>query len=96
LCLAGAPDEFFDKASGQQDEHFKVWPENWNALTLFLRCDTQWRFSNGVMTGLDYPSLVTVLNLLFPDLEPTQRCGLFSDIQLMESTVLEELANERH
>jgi len=36
--------------SGQDCE---VWPENWNALLLFLACQTQWEISIG-MGGAHY------------------------------------------
>lgn len=37
---------------------FPVWPENWDAVQLFLTAGTQWRFdAMGRKSGLDYRAL---------------------------------------
>jgi len=36
-------------------ESFPVLPENWDALTVFIAVQTQWRYGpSGHLTGLDY------------------------------------------
>ena len=47
----------------QAPEHFEVWPENWAALDLFLRCQTQWRTDNGQRVGLVYSELIAIGSL---------------------------------
>ncbi len=42
---------------------FDVWPENWPAVELFMRCQTQWRTDNGQRTGLVYSELIGIGNL---------------------------------
>ena len=42
---------------------FDVWPENWPAVELFMRCQTQWRTDNGQRTGLIYSELIGIGNL---------------------------------
>jgi len=40
-------------------------PENWEALQVFLACQTQWRYAGmtGVRTGLDYTALDVVMRI---------------------------------
>lgn len=46
------------------DEDFAVWPENWDAVQVFLAMSTQWRFAvgmgNAIWQGLDYTALPVV------------------------------------
>ena len=49
----------------QAPEHFEIWPENWPAVELFMRCQTQWRVSDGRRIGLDYGALLAI-GSLFP------------------------------
>jgi hypothetical protein len=44
-------------------EDFAVWPENWPAVELFMRCQTQWRTDNGQRVGLIYSELIAVGSL---------------------------------
>jgi len=34
-------------------EDFEVWQENWAAVEMFLRCQTQWRVSMNCLLGFD-------------------------------------------
>jgi len=47
----------------QAPKVFDVWPENWPAVELFMRCQTQWRTDNGQRTGLIYSELIGIGNL---------------------------------
>jgi len=49
----------------QESQDYPVLPENWAAVNLFVECDTQWRQAGiaGVRTGLDYPSVETVMRI---------------------------------
>ncbi len=47
----------------QAPKVFDVWPENWPAVELFMRCQTQWRTDNGQRTGLVYSELIGIGNL---------------------------------
>lgn len=48
-----------------EPESFDVWPENWPALMLYLRCSTQWRTAgmSGQRLGLDYPAVLAMADL---------------------------------
>lgn len=63
-----------------------VWPENWPVLQLFLRLQTQWRFTpNGALQGLRYDAAAQVMRLL--KLRKQRR--LFEHLQEMEQAALE-------
>lgn len=47
-----------------EDEPVEVWPENWQAWSLFLACSTQWRCKGleGKPYGLDYGPLFRLMD----------------------------------
>lgn len=65
------------------DAAFAVWPENWDVVRLFLKCETQWAFlPSGRIRGLDYPGVDVVMRRnrkLAPD-----RDAAFEQLQVME------------
>ena len=69
----------------KEEKDFAVWPENWDALELFLRCQTQWRTSVGGVTGLDYSSVLGLVNMYAYSKET------FEDLQIMEAKAIELL-----
>jgi len=62
------------------DEDFGVWPENWPALEMFLRVQTQWRTTMGGVIGLDYAAVQWLFKLY--DVEDPR--SLLEDLQVME------------
>ena len=62
---------------------FEIWPEHINAWQLFVAVQHQWRVPafGGKPFGLDYPSVQTVLQLMFPE---KQRLQIFKQLQLIE------------
>ena len=36
---------------------FEVFDENWQAITIFVDIQTQWRMDQGVIYGLDYNAI---------------------------------------
>jgi hypothetical protein len=66
---------------------FEVWEENWQALQVFLQCQTQWRVSMGGLIGLDYAAVAWVLKLYEID---DQRSTL-EKLQVIEAAVLQVL-----
>lgn len=48
------------------DPDFDVWPENWDAVRVFRRCETQWRYAGmgAVATGLDYTAVIAAMNVM--------------------------------
>jgi hypothetical protein len=70
---------------------FEVLQENWPALDLFLRVQTQWRTGMNGPIGLDYGAVAWVLRLTAD--EATHR-ALLEDLQIMEGAVLCYMAKQ--
>ena len=69
----------------KEEQNFAVWTENWPAVELFLRCQTQWRTSFSGVTGFDYSSVIALVNMYSYSKET------FEDLQIMEATAIEIL-----
>lgn len=65
-----------------------MFPENWDAVAMFLRLGTQWRTGPRGLIGLDYGVLQWLLSL-YPAKDPA---ALLEDVQVMESAVLEAIS----
>lgn len=67
-------------------ESFAVWPENWDALELFLACDTQWRVVQGMgasrVLGFDYQGVEIVMRHV--GTKRAERTKRFAQLQVME------------
>jgi len=74
----------------QPEEHFEVWEENWEALMMWSRVQTQWRTSMGGVIGLDYGAIAWVFRLY----EVKDQRSLLEDLQVMEAAAMAKL-NER-
>jgi hypothetical protein len=66
------------------ESDFEVWEENWSAVEMFLRCQTQWRTTMGGLLGLDYGAVAWLLRLY----EVEDQRSLLEDLQIMEAAVL--------
>ncbi len=72
-----------EEASGPPVE---VWPDNWEAVQLFLGVSTQWRAGFGGAIGLDYGAIESAFRF---KAIPRLRWGeLFEDLQVMEAAAL--------
>jgi hypothetical protein len=69
----------------RQETNFRVWPENWPALELFLAVSTQWRVGSGGPIGLDYNAVDAVMGWLSIEAD---RAALFRDLRVMEQEAL--------
>jgi len=91
----GAPaDVIAQYRQEQTQEHdFEVFPENWEALLIFLDASTQWRYrlmatNMGFIserTGLDYTALEAVMRLR----RAKDKADAFDRIRTLESAALE-------
>ena len=75
-----------------------VWPEHRQAFDVFCAMQTQWRMGGGGMggsvpTGLDYPALQAVMQLL--DVPKAARVQVFADVRAMEGAALDAMAEAR-
>lgn len=74
----------------QPVEAFEVWEENWAAVEMFLRVQTQWRTTMNGVLGLDYGAVAWLLKLY----EVEDPRALLEDLQIMEAAAIMVL-NER-
>lgn len=75
------------------DEHrdgFEVYAENWQALMIFLDCETQWNHSPAGVTGLNYPALESVLRL--QGIPKKKHPQLFQKVQLIERGAIQAMS----
>lgn len=67
-----------------------MWEENWEAVVMWSRVQTQWRVSMSGAVGLDY----SVLAWLFKMYEVEDPRSLLEDLQVMEAAVLAAMSKE--
>ncbi|WP_024328862.1 MULTISPECIES: DUF1799 domain-containing protein [unclassified Thioalkalivibrio] len=75
----------------ERDEPIDVWPENWDAVEVFLRCQTQWRVGMAGATGLDYAGVDVALRRYGPD-DPDD---CFERVQHLETATLRIISDRR-
>lgn len=72
---------------------YAIWPENMNAVDLFLRCATQWRIGEpsavapAGVAGLDYSVLLSLGRLYLPP--DAEMRDVIEEVQVMERQALE-------
>lgn len=67
-----------------------MWEENWDALMMFLRMQTQWTVTMGGYVGLKYEVLLGASGLMsLYDVENPRE--MLEDLQVMEAAALSEL-----
>ena len=67
---------------------FEVWEENWDAVEMFLRLQTQWRVGMNGPIGLDYGAADWLFRLYLVK-DPA---SLLEDLQVMEAAALAAMA----
>ena len=72
-------------------EHFEVWEENWPAVEIFLRCQTQWRTTMAGVCGLDYSAVEWLFRLYEVEDQP----AVLENLQVMEAAAVKILKKER-
>ena len=75
----------------EKEEDFLVFEENWDAIDLFLKVQTQWRIGGlGNLCGLCYSDVIETAKLYaIPNL-----VEVFEDLQVLEVTVMSLLNKE--
>ena len=66
---------------------FEVMQCNWQAVSIFLRCSTQWRLGLSGVCGLDYVALQWLFKLYAVD----DSAALLEEIQVMEAEAVKIL-----
>ena len=78
------------RQAAPEEEHFEVWEENWDALMMFLRMQTQWTVTMGGYVGLKYEVLLGASGLMsLYDVENPRE--MLESLQVMEAAALSEL-----
>jgi hypothetical protein len=87
----GLPAEAVAELIGSQaPKEFEVWPENWPAVDLFIRCQTQWHWRpDGRRGGLIYSELIA-MGKLFSVANLEQ---VVADVQVIEIEILNQEAS---
>lgn len=67
-----------------------MWPENWDAIVMWSRVQTQWRTGSAGVIGLDY----SVLPWLFKMYGVEDPRTLLEDLQVIEGAVLTAMSKE--
>lgn len=62
----------------------EVWEENWPAVEMFLRVQTQWRTTMNGILGLDYGALAWLFKMYAVE-DPR---SLLEDLQVMEAAAM--------
>lgn len=76
-------------AGASQIQDVEVWPENWEAWTLFMRVATQWRYGFSGPTGLDYAAVYPLIDRMHLDPEDWDR--MLADLQVIELAAREQI-----
>jgi len=71
-------------------EDFDVWEENWEAVMMLVRMQTQWSVSMAGYVGLKYEVLLCSGGL-FDLYNVEDRCDVLERLQILEATALSEL-----
>lgn len=81
----GAPDEFLEAVAPKA---FEVDPDNWDALMLFLRIQTQWYRSpmSGLPVGLNYSGVEAFARLAKIDIT----AEMLAALQILEMAFMRE------
>jgi len=75
----------------KKEDVFEVWPENWAALQMFLRLQTQWNVGVNGVIGLNYQSL----EFLFRIYETKKPRKMLEKIRLIERGALDAIRRAR-
>lgn len=82
----GAPADLIEtcEAAFLSPDGFMVLPDNWEALTLFLAADSQWRYAGPVAVALDYPGVEAAARMSRIEIGP----GLLGQIKVIEAAAV--------
>jgi hypothetical protein len=70
-------------------EFVEAWPDNIQAIRVFISMDTQWRTGMNGSTGLDYAALSEVWRRL--KVPPAERDDVFDDLRVLEGAALRQM-----
>ena len=91
MALGASPDQISSVELNPVKKNCEVWDENWEALTIFLRLQTQWNMGMAGPTGLNYQALETIIRLYEVD-DPVT---VFEKVQVIERAVVVKLNSKK-
>ena len=83
----GLPLDLIQEAEGIVGAKDGIYPDNWQAVSVFCDMSTQWRVGVNGATGLDYAALPAVLNIR----RVNDREDVFECLRVMERAALREI-----
>ena len=86
-ALGLMPEAIAEIQNRKQSKVFEVLEENWPALELFLRCQTQWRTTMNGVLGLDYVAIAWLFRLY----AVKDKRAMLEDLQIMEAAAMATL-----
>lgn len=86
-ALGMMPEAIAEIQNCKQSKVFEVLEENWPALELFLRCQTQWRTTMNGVLGLDYVAIAWLFRLY----AVKDKRAMLEDLQIMEAAAMATL-----
>ena len=78
----------------KKEDVFEVYDDNWEAVEMFVKAQTQWQTSFGGFVGLKY-EIFLMQGGLFDLYNIKDRTKILEELQIMESYALPELNKER-
>lgn len=91
MALGASPDQISSVKLNPVKKNCEVWDENWEALTMFLRLQTQWNMGMAGPTGLNYQALETIIRLYKVD-DPVT---VFEKVQVIERSAIVKLNSKK-
>lgn len=91
MALGASPDQISSVELNPVKKNCEVWDENWEALTIFLRLQTQWNMGMAGPTGLNYQALETIIRLYKVD-DPVT---VFEKVQVIERAAIVKLNSKK-
>ena len=91
LALGASPDQISSVELRAVENTCQVWEENWEALMMFLKMQTQWHVGMAGLIGLNYQSLESLIRL-YDVKEPVI---LFEKVQVIERAALAKLNSKK-
>lgn len=100
LAALGVPAEQIAQMVDAEDiepdesiDFLEVLPANWDAVRVFIRCETQWRAGPmGGLLGLDYPGVEAAMRMMGVVSTP----ALFEQLRTLEVESINTLAEAAH
>lgn len=72
-----------------QGEATEIWPDNLQAVNVFIAASTQWRTGAAGATGLDYTALESTMRMM--GVKRKEHGEVLEDVRVLEDTALDTM-----